>query len=112
MPRRRWTLLYPGLDSASLGCAAGWSSPAASCVRRQGVGDEGVCVIAASCPLELLSLHGLTNVTDRSRAALVEHCAPRLHSIDVRGCVNLPQKAPAELLEVLPRLRTFMIHPG
>lgn len=72
--------------------------------------DVGVCAVAAACPLELLSLHGLRNVGEPSLRALAEHRTRSLTALDVRGCIGMPRRSPAELLEKLPRLCTFILH--
>lgn len=75
------------------------------------VTDEGVCALAAGCPrLELLSLHGLRGVTDRSVDALAAHCARSLAALDLSGCVGVRRRSRAELRAVLPLLTCFVVH--
>ena len=65
--------------------------------------------VASGCPLELLSLHGLLRAGPASLDALVQHRARTLRALDVRGCSNLPNREPAELRAVLPRLTVFAL---
>ena len=74
------------------------------------VSDAGVCAVAEGCRLELLSVHGNLNLTGVGRAALAQHCATTLQSIDVRGCMNMPRTDPSELLVDFPHLRIFVLH--
>ena len=55
-------------------------------------------------------LLGASNGGPTSPTALVTHCRTTLHSIDVRGCVGIPRRDPAQLLADLPRLSTFALH--
>ena len=73
--------------------------------------DEGCVRLAAGCPnLELLSLHGLLGVTDRTVEALAANCRATLHTLDVNGCTGIQRRAKEELRAQLPRLRTFLVH--
>ncbi len=74
--------------------------------------DAGVCAVARGCPLASLSVHGLDRIGPASLGAIVEHLAPTLVEIDVRGCVGIPNKSPDELVAVLPKLRQFILHRG
>ena len=66
--------------------------------------DAGVCAVARRCPLRLLSVHGLRGISGATVDALAEHCAPSLTALDVRGCLHVEDKAPAQLQRRLPRL--------
>jgi F-box/leucine-rich repeat protein 2/20 len=73
--------------------------------------DKGVTALAAGCPrLELLSLHGLRGVTDASIAALAQRCAASLHTLDVSGCVGIARREREALRQLLPALKTFVVH--
>lgn len=74
-----------------------------------GLSDDGVCAVASRCPLEVLSLHGIRGVSERSLMALHEHCHSTLTALDVRGCLNIPVHEPGALRQLLPHLRVFAI---
>ena len=77
-----------------------------------GVTDVGVAAIAAGCPLEVLSLHGIRGLTAAALDALVAHRAASLVALDVRGCIGMGCPQPASLRARLPRVHTFVIHKG
>jgi F-box/leucine-rich repeat protein 2/20 len=73
--------------------------------------DTAVTALAAGCPdLELLSLHGLNGITDRSVEALAQHCSACLHTLDVSGCTGIKQHDRARLQQLFPRLTCFVVH--
>ena len=76
------------------------------------VTDAGVCAVARGCPLELLSIHGLSTVGEESIAALAEGCHATLRAIDVRGCPRVNQRAPEQWATILPRVHEFLLHRG
>ena len=64
----------------------------------------------------LLSLHGLARVDGGALVALARHtaAAETLTTLDVRGCVGVPPEMRTRegLLELFPRLGTFVVHTG
>jgi hypothetical protein len=72
--------------------------------------DLSVATLAARCPLQLLSLHGIRGVTTAALDALVQHRAHTLTALDVRGCTAMGSPTPTDLRARLPRLNTFIIH--
>ncbi|EFJ08985.1 hypothetical protein SELMODRAFT_130925 [Selaginella moellendorffii] len=75
------------------------------CVR---ITDAGLK--ALTCPLKLLSLHGILGVTDEGLDALACYCSKTLHTLDVNGCINIKRRSREELLQRFPRLECFQVH--
>ena len=62
--------------------------------------------------LELLSLHGLLGITDKTIENLHsnEKLRNKLNTLDVYGCANVLDKEKEKLLEKFPRLTCFKYH--
>lgn len=78
------------------------------CVR---VTDMGIIAVARSCTsLQLVSLFGITGVTDKCLEALSKSCSDTLEILDVNGCIGIKKRSRGELTKMFPRVREFKVH--
>jgi len=75
--------------------------------------DEGVCHVAENCRhLELLSVHGNRNVTEKLIESLKigQKDSKSLKVLDVKGCVNVKTNTLEALRQIFPNLQTIKFH--
>ena len=75
--------------------------------------DEGVCYVAENCRfLELLSVHGNRNVTEKLITSLKigQKESKSLRILDIKGCLNVKTNTLEALREFFPNLQSIKFH--
>ncbi|CAD7960842.1 unnamed protein product [Amoebophrya sp. A25] len=74
--------------------------------------DAGIAALCQSAVRDLaeLSLFGNLNISEESLRLLGQKFGHSLHTLDINGCTNIPNRAPEDVLRYLPNVTRFVVH--